>query len=284
MTEPKTILLLAAHGSSHPMARQALEGFAGRVRKKHAGLPVYLAYTALQRPGCHPAELAGGGLAEILAELEKEERFDLRVQSLHVIAGDEFDRTREVLEAFAAARGASLTLSGPLLSGPQDIPAAARALAQSLTGLDGVGLITPKKADCASSMAGADRSQAVVLMGHGTTHEAQELYRALADELAAMLPLSRLGVLEAADPSDPLSIKAIAKDLAASGVRMARLVPFLTVAGRHAHKDLAGAQSDSWKSVLEGSGIAALPDLAGLVERGAFAGLWLERLKKMMVR
>jgi len=90
--------------------------------------------------------------------------------------------------------------------------------------------------------------------------------------------MTRLGVLEAADPGDPLSIEAIARDLAAAGARSARLMPFLTVAGRHAHKDLAGDQPGSWKSVLARHGIEGVPDLAGLVEREAFAQLWLDRL------
>ena len=264
MTKPKTILLMAAHGSSHPVARQALEGFTERVRTKHAGLSVFLAYTALQRPGCHPAGLAGNGLIDVLTRLGSVEPLDLRVQSLHVIAGDEFDRMRETLTAFAASQGAEVTISGPLLAGLGDVPDVAGTLAESLSpGASG---------------------QAVVLMGHGTTHEAQDLYHSLAARLGSILPNAHLGVLEAADPHDPLSIKAIARDLASKGVREVRLVPFLTVAGRHAHKDMAGGHPDSWKSVLERHNIAAIPDLAGLVERDGVVGLWFERLKQLMAR
>jgi sirohydrochlorin cobaltochelatase len=262
MPATDTILILAAHGSSHPQAREALEGFAARVRRVHPGLAVHMAYTATPRPGNHPGLRASHGLAETLAGLDGRTGLDLRVQSLHVIAGADYDRMREALEAFAVAAGARLTMCAPLLARPEDAPAAAKALAEAL----------PQD----------EAGEAVVLMGHGTTHDAQDLYRVLAERLKTELPQARLGVLEAADPGDPLSIQAIARDLESRGVRSARLVPLLTVAGRHAHKDLAGDRPGSWKSVLAEHGIEGLPDLAGLLEREVFVRLWLERIASLI--
>lgn len=255
MEKREIILILAAHGSSHPAAKAALESFAGRARELQPQALVSLAFTASPRPGGHPGGKPGLGLDEVLQGLRVPA--DVRVLSLHVIAGGEFDRMRRALDGFAARTGSCVEVSGPLLTGVADAPGVTLALSRCLEGMkDG---------------------EAAVLMGHGTTHGAQELYRALAGELGRVLPDARLGVLEAADPGDPLSVKAIARDLAARGVVKARLVPFLTVAGRHAHKDLAGGQPGSWKSVLEAHGIACEPDLAGLIEREAFAKLWLGR-------
>ena len=268
MPTSDAILILAAHGSSHPQAREALEGFAARVRREHPGLDVRMVYTATPRPGNHPGATSNFGLADTLAGLAglgHRGGLDLRVQSLHVIAGADYDRMREALEAFAVAAGARLTMCAPLLAGPEDAPAAAKALAAAL----------PQDETC-------ETSEAVVLMGHGTTHDAQDLYRVLAERLKIELPKARLGVLEAADPGDPLSIQAIARDLESRGVRSARLVPLLTVAGRHAHKDLAGDRPGSWKSVLAERGITGLPDLAGLLEREVFVRLWLERLRTLL--
>lgn len=259
MPAPETILILAAHGSSHPQAREALEGFAARVRQEHPGLDVRMAYTATPRPGNHPGAISNYGLADTLAGLAGRTGLDLRVQSLHVIAGADYDRMREALENFAAVAGARLTMCAPLLAGPEDAPVAARALAQALP-----------------------QDDAVVLMGHGTTHDAQDLYRVLAERLMTELPKARLGVLEAADPGDALSIQAIARDLESRGMRSARLVPLLTVAGRHAHKDLAGDRPGSWKSVLAGHGIESTADLSGLLERDVFVRLWLERLRTLL--
>ncbi|MBI4960687.1 MAG: sirohydrochlorin cobaltochelatase [Desulfovibrio sp.] len=262
MNKPESVLVLAAHGSSHPLARLSLDGFTALVRRAHPGIRVLLAYTALRRTGNHPALNSGSGLAEVLAELEHLGPIAVRVQSLHVIAGDEFDRMREMLDDFSRRCGAAHTLSGPLLGGPEDIYGVANALVKS------VGTLR--------------QDESAVLMGHGTTHEAQDLYRSLAECLKGILPSARLGVLEAADPADPLSIQAIASDLHGRGVRSAKLIPFLTVAGRHAHKDLAGDQPGSWKSVLAEHTIATQPDLAGLLERQAFAAIWLKRLGSLL--
>ncbi|MFZ5425554.1 MAG: sirohydrochlorin cobaltochelatase [Thermodesulfobacteriota bacterium] len=262
MEKREKVLILAAHGSSHPAAKGALERFAGRARERRPEARVSLAFTASPRPGSHPGGKPGLGLDEVLQGLAVPAH--VRVLSLHVIAGGEFDRMRRTLDGFAAETGSSVEVSGPLLTSAADAPGVALALSQCLGGT-------------------AD-GEAAVLMGHGTTHGAQELYRALAGELGGVLPGARLGVLEAADPGDPLSIKAIARDLAARGVVKARLVPFLTVAGRHAHKDLAGGQPCSWKSVLEAHGVACEPDLAGLIEREAFAKLWLGRIALLTQR
>lgn len=261
MKPPKNILILAAHGSSHQAARAALEGFARRAGQAFPDAHAFLAYTAFRGPGNHPSVLGGRGLREVLAGLGDIRGARVAVQSLHVIAGDEFERTREELERFAAGSGARLAVSGPLLATAADAPEVARALAESL--------------------GKTDQDEAIVLMGHGTTHEAQDLYRALARSLETALPAARLGVLEAADPGDPLCVRAIARHLADLSVTRARLVPLLTVAGRHAHKDLAGDQPGSWKSALAAHGVACRPDLVGLIEREAFARLWLARVPKL---
>ncbi|WP_173087060.1 sirohydrochlorin cobaltochelatase [Fundidesulfovibrio magnetotacticus] len=259
------VLVVAAHGSSHPLARAALGGFADHVRALAPDRPIHLAYTAFRRSGNHPAS-AGAQERELPRVLEGLERLgapvELAVLSLHVVAGDEFERTRLAVEAFARGQGVPARLSGPLLARPEDAPQVARALAGELKALP--------------------PGEAAVLMGHGAAGEAQQLYRELARELQALAPLARLGVLEAADPADPLHIRAMAADLAARGVRRATLAPLLTVAGRHAHKDLAGEQPGSWRSALAAHGIDSPADLRGLVEREAFRALWAGRLAGLL--
>lgn len=271
-------LLVAAHGSSQLQARGALEAFTGRVAAAHPGARIQLAYTASPRSGNHSPKPNHTCLESILADLTRQGRCcDVRVLSLHVIAGNEFERTLTLLEAFAARAGMAqderngacarthcppLRISGPLLSRPEDAPAVAAALAESL--------------------GAPDPHEAVVLMGHGTVNQAQGLYRALAAELRERVPQACLGVLECADPDDPLSIQAIARAIRQRHLRRARLVPFLTISGRHARRDLAGDQPGSWKSLLEAHGVACAADLAGLVEREPFAACWLARAHALL--
>jgi len=198
----------------------------------------------------------------------------IAVQSLHVIAGGEFDRMSALCLEFASRTGSDVRVAGPLLACTHDAPLVAKALAGSITEC-----ITHRDGPTRQT-GGAD--EAIVLMGHGTTHAAQQLYRALAARLALERPLTYLGVLEAVDPHNSLSVQAIIRTLTARNIRRARLVPFLTVAGRHAHNDLAGPEPGSWKSILAGHGIESTPDLTGLVERDAFARLWLDSIATLM--
>jgi len=268
MINQRSLCILAAHGSSHAAARAVLEAFAARVRRELPHQDVLLAYTASGRAGGHPAATPQQGetLQAMLPRLQAMARrnpLNIAVQSLHVIAGDEFERMCLGLEGLAGNCGVRIAVGGPLLRSMLDAPDVALALRQSL------------------EPGPHDAGEAVVLMGHGTTHGAQSLYGHLAKALRITLPGARLGVLETADAGDPLSIQAIAADLAASGVRRARLVPLLTVAGRHAHKDLAGDQPDSWKSVLAAHGVESRPDLAGLLERDPFASRLVQRLRAL---
>ncbi|WP_243438625.1 sirohydrochlorin cobaltochelatase [Fundidesulfovibrio soli] len=265
---PQSLCILAAHGSSHPGARAALEAFADRVGREFPTCGVLLAYTASGRAGVHAVAQGSKGqpLEGILPGLYGQARLGplhVAVLSLHVIAGEEYGRMCRSLEDLAGCCGAQVAIGGPLLDSPLDAPDVAMALRESL------------------AQEPPDPGEAVVLMGHGTTHAAQSLYRHLAQALHLSLPGARLGVLEAADAQDPLNIRAIAAGLAASGVRRARLMPLLTVAGRHAHKDLAGDQPGSWKSVLADHGIESRADLAGLVEREPFATRLVRRLRAL---
>ena len=265
----RAAVVLAAHGSSHPGARGALSGFADKARAACGGLDVHLAYTASPRQGNHalPARDAstprGRPLVQLLDRLDAELPPALAAQSLHVVAGDEFARTEALLRDFARARRLHLRLGGPLLSDLKDIPPVADALAGCLPG------------DLAPD-------EAAVFMGHGTARTGQELYLALAERLRAMgLPVL-LGVLEATAPGDPLGLEALSNALRREGLRRARLMPLLTVSGRHAAADLAGEGPASWKTRLEAWGVACRCDLAGLVERPSFCALWLDRLAGLL--
>jgi len=227
-----------------------------------------LAYTRFRHLGNPPGQ--EGALAGVLEALKRRPgTARLAVQSLHVIAGDEYERLDTAARDFARETGIAVAVGGPLLGGARDAARVARAVRRA------AGTLPP--------------DTAAVWMGHGTTHEAQDLYRLLARELDAHAPgsspnspLIRLGVLEAADAAGPLNVRAIATDLRARGVKRVKLLPLLTVAGRHAHKDLAGNKPEAWKSVLEAHGLTCEADLAGLVERGEFEALWGERAADML--
>jgi len=290
MTVPESVLILAAHGSSHGRAKAALAAFAERVQREHPDVRVLCAHTAGQSPHALRTDVAPGmeEALHALAQTPDGTPKILRVQSLHVIAGREFDRMRALSREFAKREGWDVAVAGPLLSCAADAPLVAEALIESMTKCmmfditNGMTVDSPDATPGAAPAARSATGEAVVLMGHGTTHGAQELYRCLAARLTVELPLARLGVMETANPHSSLSIQAIAHGLAEHCIRRARLIPFLTVAGRHAHNDLAGDQPGSWKSILAERGIEGIPDLAGLIERDTFVRLWLNSVRTLL--
>ena len=56
------------------------------------------------------------------------------------------------------------------------------------------------------------------------------------------------------------------------------LRPFMITAGDHATNDMAGAEGDSWKSILSTEGFTVQPILEGLGSNQAFAALFVENI------
>ena len=62
-------------------------------------------------------------------------------------------------------------------------------------------------------------------------------------------------------------------------IRKVYLMPLMIVAGDHARNDLAGAEADSWDSLLRAEGFETEIILKGMGEIDAIAGLFVEHLR-----
>jgi sirohydrochlorin cobaltochelatase len=254
---PKHGILLVAFGTSVPEAVQAIDAIKREAEAAFPGVPVRLAYSShIIRD-----KIAGEGIkksspAQALADMAAEGFTHVAVQSLQSIPGREYTDVKATAEAFQAMpKGiAHVSVGRPLLYLPQDIDAAAEALLPTL----------PRHG----------KGEAVVLMGHGTEHPANAAYSAL--QLA--LWKRDANVFVATVESTP-SVDDLIPQLKRLGVRTAYLVPFMSVAGDHAHNDMAGKEQDSWASKLAAAGIAPKPVLVGLGSRPAVSRLWIEHLK-----
>lgn len=112
----------------------------------------------------------------------------------------------------------------------------------------------------------------LVLMGHGSRHEADLLYAGLQRLIdAAGFPI-HLGTVEGS-----LGLDAVLSRLEARG-RGKRLIlaPFMLVAGDHVRIDMAGAGPESWLSRLGAAGYEVEPGFEGLGSHGAVQDLFVE--------
>ena len=119
------------------------------------------------------------------------------------------------------------------------------------------------------------QEEALVLMGHGTTHYANSIYAALDYTFKDKGHKNIfLGTVEAY-PSMETLMKMV-KDYHPSKVILA---PFMIVAGDHAKNDMAGDDPDSWYSQFAAAGFEVEAALKGLGEYPGIRRLLVEHLK-----
>ena len=254
---PKKVgILLVAFGSSESSAQVSFENIDKKVKATYPGIPVNWAYTS----HIIRKKLAGQGKhldsPEVaLAKMLDEGFTHLAVQSLHTIGGAEYHDLRRTVGAFKMMGGFQrIVLGYPLLAIQEDMQRAVKAI------LD----IIPKE---------RQKSEAVVLMGHGTHHPSNAFYAALAFQLQLEDPNIFVGTVEGYPEVDLILELMLQKK-----IKKAYLMPFMSVAGDHAKNDMAGDEDDSWKSIFTKAGIQCVPILKGTAEYDVFVDMWVDHL------
>jgi sirohydrochlorin cobaltochelatase len=202
------------------------------------------------------------------------------VQSMQVVPGSEFHQTASAVSGLGFIRGKfgfeGLEVGMPLLTGIDDCRSVSAALGTEL------GMLNKEKqaeGQVADSSRECRENEAVVLMGHGTSHTAQSAYSQMAAILQRDYGNVFLGTMDAFPGVDEILVR-----LNKSGIKKIKLMPFLLVAGGHAQEDLAGDGPASWKSIFSKEGIQTEVHLKGLAENGRILGIFLEHTKQAIER
>lgn len=182
----------------------------------------------------------------------------LVVQPTHLIHGLENEVMEETVRNYAP-QDMDIRFGTPLLSSTEDHKAALYAATREFSNLPS--------------------EEALVFMGHGTSHHANSVYAALDYMLKDMgYPNFFMGTVEAYPDLDAL-IRQVSKTHA----KKVHLAPFMLVAGDHANNDMAGDSSDSWKSQFEAAGYEVECHLKGLGECHGIQNLYLDHLKAALL-
>ncbi|WP_242968797.1 sirohydrochlorin cobaltochelatase [Marasmitruncus massiliensis] len=160
-------------------------------------------------------------------------------QPTHVMHGLEYDDMVKEVNAYAD-HFETLKFGEPLLSSTQDYRDVVAAINQEFTVPD---------------------DTALVLMGHGTEHFANNTYAALAYYFSHNNPNILVGTVEGFP-----DLETTVKDVKELGVKKVILTPLMVVAGDHANNDMAGDEEGSWKTVFKSEGYEVEPVLKGLGE------------------
>lgn len=258
---PREGLLVVAFGTSVPEAMPAYTALDAAFRAEFPDAPLEWAYTSqIIRKKLAARGKPVGGISEGLAALARQGVKVVRVQSLHVMAGEEFSRLeRAVLLDVKAHPGRfeAVYLGRPLLESRQDADEVAAAVAGGTADRRGNG-------------------EALVLMGHGQEHGRADLvFEGVRAVLAEADPLIFMATVEGSR-----NLEDLVRELRARKLKKIRLQPFMVVAGDHARNDLAGPEDDSWAGRLRREGFAVECNLVGLGEIPAVRAIFVRHARE----
>lgn len=191
-------------------------------------------------------------VAQAMQRLEQEGYTHIAVQSTHVMHGEEYEKMLSQLEPFRLRM--KVTVGMPLLHAEADYNAVAQALLEWL----------PPMAE----------EEALVLMGHGTTHFANSAYAQMEHILQQQSDRVYLATVEGYP-----TLESVQRQLAKSPeIHSLMLAPFMLVAGDHARNDMSGDE-DSWAAQFQQAGYSVRCVLQGLGECPAIRQLFVEHCR-----
>ena len=276
----KPAIVLAPYGSLSPGALFTYERIRAAYEREFPGAPVRLAFTS-QLMIKRLQEKEGITVASPQAALEELNLAGCRravVQSLQIVPAEEFHKLAALVHDlnFQGTKPAfeRLEIGLPLLSCLDDCQKVSRVLPALWNGSgwgEGENAGNGKLHRLSSLRDRDPEKEAVLLVGHGTGHPADSLYTLMARVLEKDHRNVFLGTLEGFP-----RLSEMVAELKGSGVRKARMLPFLLVAGGHAENDIAGSGPKSWKSALEREGFEVAVRLCGLGEMKGIVSIFLE--------
>jgi len=251
-------ILLVTFGTSYANGQKAYNRIEEKVREAFSDTEVRWAYTAnfirrkLQKQGKHI-----DSPVEALAKMANDGYTHIAVQSLHIIPGEEFNALKQMVTAFNhMPKNAKVVLLGkPLMYTHEDM----------LATLNAMSFVLPEN---------IGKDEAIVLMGHGTSHQSNVYYPGFQYYLWQKSPSIFLGTVEGYP-----ELGEIIEKLKAQKIKKVYLQPFMSVAGDHAQNDMIGDDDNSWKSQLEAQGFEVETVLKGLAEYDVIVDVWIKHLK-----
>lgn len=257
MPERQAILVVSFGTSYDESRKKTIDRIEERISAAYPQYALYRAWTSgmirkkiEKRDGIHIP-----GVREAMEQMCRDGVREVIVQPTYVINGIENERMTADIRAFER-QFERISIGKPLLTSAQDRECVIDIIAEVL-----------KPA----------AEEALVLMGHGTERDANEVYAVLDDQFKdAGHQNIFMGTLKTYSAFDPL-LRQIGK----SGFRKIVLAPFMIAAGDHAANDLAGDE-DSWKNALEKEGYEVRCVLRGLGEYAGIQKLFLKHLAQAM--
>lgn len=238
----KAILVVSFGTSYHETRKKTIEACENKIKDRLEGYDFYRAFTSnmIIRKLKSRDNISIDNPIQALDKLYEAGYEEVVVQTLHLICGDEYTKLKEQIETYKS-KFKKIILGRPLLTYIEDYRATVEAIKKDLPEIK--------------------ENQAIVFMGHGTTHECHSAYPAIEYMLRDNDINAYVGTVEGYPELDQ-----VIKKIKPTDIDTIELMPLMLVAGDHATNDMAGEEEDSWKNVLEKEGFKVNVHLKGLGE------------------
>ena len=205
---------------------------------------------------------------------------NLIIQPTHLMHGAEYDELSEAVEGYKD-KFESVKIAEPLLGEVGDDATVINEDKQKVA--EDITAEAVKTAGYDSLDAAASDGTAFVFMGHGTSHEANVTYDQMQTQMENLgYKNVFIGTVEG-KPADT-ECQAVIQKVKDAGYKKVVLRPLMVVAGDHANNDMAGDDSDSWKSQFTDSGNFESVDcqIAGMGESPDIQQIYVAHTKAAM--
>ena len=253
----KKALLIVSFGTSYPQAMEAIDNIEKTCSREFPEYDLVRAFTSgmiikkLRRQGENIENPS-----EVMERLVSEGYEEVLCQPTHIISGIEYHKLVDVLKEYTD-RIPLIRMGDPLLTTEKDYLETADIIMTEL----------PRQLKL---------DEALILMGHGTVHEADNIYTKFEHVLRDV----GYATVFVATVEGFLNVDYLIRRLKRRSFRKIYAMPLMVVAGDHARNDLAGEDQDTWNSKLRAAGYDTELIVKGLGEIDAIARIYVEHARK----
>jgi sirohydrochlorin cobaltochelatase len=251
-------ILVVSFGTSYEETRtKNIEAIEKRIGDKYQDYKIYRAFTSkmIIKKLKEVDGIEIPTVEEALEVISKDGMTELIVQPTHIIHGIENDNMIEAIKMYED-RFQSVMIGTPLLSETLDYEEVIDIIMNHFKGLK-----------C---------EEALVLMGHGSSHYSNSSYPALDYMFKEKgYPNVYVGTVEGYP-----SLHHVIGIMKSKNIKKIYLTPLMVVAGDHAMNDMAGEEEDSWKVIMEEEGYEVEIVMKGLGEYKEIQEMFIKHIEK----
>lgn len=251
-------ILVVSFGTSYEETRtKNIEAIEKKIEDKYQDYKIYRAFTSkmIIKKLKEVDGIEIPTVEEALEAISKEGMLELIVQPTHIIHGIENDNMIEAIKMYED-RFKSVMIGTPLLSETVDYEEVIDII------MDHFKILKSE--------------EAIVLMGHGSSHYSNSSYPALDYMFKEKgYPNVYVGTVEGYP-----SLEHVVGILKKTSIKKIYLTPLMVVAGDHAMNDMAGEEEDSWKVILNQEGFEVEIVMKGLGEYEDIQEMFIKHIEK----